>query len=274
MYMGRFRFKCWCSDAVSGIIFPPDQRKVSEELYHHLEDHYEALVEQGMDKEEAVKATLAAMGDAREIAPQLAAIHRPFWGYFLRVTRILLIIFLLATAVPLGKFIYNAYYWEPSVWGFDAYDPDAYAEKGHTLLQLTEPNCSVKSDGYSFTITDAAQWYYNSADDAGSAQSRGIFCCRMVVFNPLPWAEEADIGDLFWAEDNLGNRYHSIYDYEGAIGGQYLFTSSNETSPFTSVCQIWVNNYEFEGVEWFTIHYDRDGRDLTWSIDLTGGDTP
>ena len=274
MYMGKFRFKCWCDDAVSGIIFPPDRQKVADELYQHMEDHCEALISQGMDKEEAVKSTVAAMGDAWEIAPQLAAIHRPFWGYFLRVTRVLLVILLLATAIPLGRSIRDTYYWEPKFWGFDAYDPDAYAEEGHTLLRLTEPNCSVRSDGYTFTITDAAQWYHNSTDDAGNAQSNGVLCCRMVVSTPLPWADQADIFHSLWAEDSLGNRYHSVTDYEGAIDGQYLFTGGNETSPFTSVYQIWVNNYEYEDAEWFIIHYDRDGRDLSWCIDLTGGDTP
>ncbi|MBP3674618.1 MAG: hypothetical protein J6J18_12400 [Oscillospiraceae bacterium] len=274
MYMGQFRFKCWCSDAVSGIIFPPDQRKVYDELYQHLEDHYDALVEQGMDKEDAVKAALAAMGDAWEIAPQLAAIHRPFWGYFLRVTRILLVIFLIATIIPFGKFLYNTTYQEPVTWAFDIFDPDAYEEKGYTLVRCLKPDVTVRSDGYTFTVTDAVEWQYPYPDSATGTTD--YLCLRMTEFHPLPWVEHTDVGLWLWAEDSLGNIYgctkeNTSYSEEEE---EYLCARGSQVGPFLYAYTLWINYFDIQNAEWITIHYDRDGRDLTWHIDLTGGDTP
>lgn len=270
MYMGQFRFKCWCDDAVSGILFPPDQKKVSEELYHHLKDHYDALIEQGLDKEEAVRATLRSMGDPHALAKDLAAVHRPFWGYFLRLTRILLVIALVVTLIPFGKFLYTEPYREPTVWGFDVFDPDVYEEKGHTLLRYTTPNCTARSDGYSFTVTDVTQWQYCYTSN-GTPGTTDVLSLRMTEWNPIPWAEHTEVAQWFWAEDSLGNIYDSTNEHDPYSDAEYLCASGGQSNPFRYTYTLWINNFDNENIQWLTIHYDRDGRDLTWHIDLTGG---
>lgn len=271
LYFGKFRFNTWCSNAVSGIRFPPDQQTVGRELYQHMEDHYDALLAQGIGEEEAERMTVEAMGDAYAVARDLAAIHRPFWGYFLRATRILLVILLCVTLIPLGRFIYNTDYREPSVWGFDVFDPDAYVENGHTLLRCLEPDCTVRSGGYTFTVSDAAEWTYHYTDSNDIAQTRDVLCLHMSEFNPLPWAEHTGVGGWFWAEDNLGNVYGSAKAHNAASREAYLCASGDQVSLFSYSYTLWINDFDIANAEWIAIHYDRDGRNLTWHIDLTGG---
>ena len=113
--MDRYYFDQWCEKAVSEIVFPPDRAEVAEELFGHMMDHYEDLAAQGYDEITARDRAIEAMGDADAIAPQLAAIHRPFWGYFLRATRVLLVILVLITIVPFFNFMtaYNNAYSQP-----------------------------------------------------------------------------------------------------------------------------------------------------------------
>lgn len=85
--MHKNRLTSWCHAATILIRFGPDRKAVYNELLAHLEERRDAFMEQGLNEREASTKALEAMGDAYEIAPQLAAIHRPFWGYFLRVSR-------------------------------------------------------------------------------------------------------------------------------------------------------------------------------------------
>ena len=74
-------FDFWCKEATRKIKYRPDRQDVYSELHQHLQDRYQYFIDQGMEPEEAVQKALQAMGDAKELAPVLAAIHRPFWGY-------------------------------------------------------------------------------------------------------------------------------------------------------------------------------------------------
>ena len=79
--MANREFIYWCRDAISGIRYWKDRNKVFGELYEHLEDRYDYFIEKGYTHEQAQKKTLEAMGDPMELAPQLAAIHKPHWAY-------------------------------------------------------------------------------------------------------------------------------------------------------------------------------------------------
>lgn len=265
----KYNFTVWCDRAVSKIIFPPDQQAVAQELYAHLEDHYNDLLTQGIPEDEAERLAVAAMGDALEIAPQLAAIHRPFWGNFLRLTRIWLVITLCLTVIPLGKFIWEMDYREPNVQTFAVFDPASYEIEGRRLLSYMEPNVTAKSDGYTFTITDAVVWRNEEA-----AQPNAYLYLRMTQFHPLPWAEHAEVANWFWAEDSLGNQYRNYYDHLPGGEEPLLLCRGSDTSPFTQTYMLWINDYVSQDAEWIDIRYTRDGRNLVFRIDLTGGDTP
>ena len=85
--MDNEKFVKWCETATADIRYQPDRKMVANELVGHLEDRRDALMAEGLDERTATDQALESMGDAKEIAPQLGALHKPFWGYFECATR-------------------------------------------------------------------------------------------------------------------------------------------------------------------------------------------
>ena len=269
------KFKNWCDAAVDGIIFLPDRKQVHGELMNHLYDHYDDLVSQGVDKETAQQLALEAMGSAREIAPQLAAIHRPFWGYVLRATRILLVLALCATVLSTNFwFKYIKDYSVP----YDEYIVDPYADTFYGNYNgsqnrrfYIQPQQAVQSDGYTITLTQAAQWHIYSTDSPQNTRIHDCLYIQFEVFHPLPWAEQGEAMDWIWAVDSLGNVYDSFH--KGIINyAPYIWVSSHHTGLLTYTYNMEIQDYRSQEAEWIEFHYDRSGRDLVWRISLPGGD--
>ena len=268
-----YEFRVWCENATSGIRYAPDRQMVYEELLNHLYDHYDALVEDGMDHESARKAALEAMGNARQIAPQLAAIHRPFWGYLLSLTRVALAIALCAVVICGGLRVLRTDYHDES---------DSLHEIDHfndTQVQLndmtrtrvfyTEPEVTACSDGYTFTLTKAAVWH-TDVNELGKTDTYRFYF-QIDVFNPRPWAEHRDIIRWFYAVDSLGNIYDCYYD--GIINyAPYISGNDYPTGPLTYTHDMWISDYRSEDAEWIEFRYDRSGRSIALRLDLTGGD--
>ena len=271
--MDTRKFKNWCDAAVDGIIFPPDRKQVHGELMDHLLDHYDDLVSRGMDPETAQQAALEAMGSAREIAPQLAAIHRPFWGYVYRATKVLLVLCLCTALVCGGVRLLRLDY-------FDLEEPryqlhpfrDTQVELGsstHTRIFYAEPNLSRQSDGYTITLTRAALWQAEHREP--TVEENLNFYFQMEVTNPRPWAEFSDIPRWIRAVDSLGNTYDCFN--EGITNyAPYIAGNGYHTGPLTYTHDMWISPYCSQDAEWIEFYYDRDGRMLTFRLDLTGGD--
>ena len=263
--MKSWRVEGWCEKAVSQIKYRPDREMVHRELKAHMEDRYDSYRERGMSEEEAEDRALEAMGSAEEIAPQLAAIHRPFWGYVLSVSRWVLIVLACTMIVPLFRYVEWLDIREPEyLYDFtgehDPYLDDEY--NGGRKVIYVEPKCEAKSDGYTFRVTKAAVWQWHSSD---------IFHFQLDVIDPYLWTEDGDIGRWFWAADDQGNRYVSFY--ESVVGDRYVSGNSYRTGLFTRTYEMWLVGYEREAVEWVELHYDRSGRDIVLHIDLTGGES-
>lgn len=269
--MRHHAFEDWCDSAVSGIIFSPDQVTVYKELYAHLEDHYDFLRAQGVEPGDAEKQVVEAMGDPYVIAPQLAAIHKPFWAYFLRATRWLLIVMLILTCIPIGKFLLELDFSDPSHHDYDIYDASNYGgDTGRTLLMLTQPDISFKDSGYTYTVTDAVVWKHTY-----EGEEKAFLYLRLKQFNPLPWAVFDNWQNYalyhLYAVDALGTYYYCMEDrlsYEEP----YVALSGDQTGPMTHEYVLWINDIQLEGNDWIEFIYDRDGRDHTIRIDLPGGE--
>ena len=270
-----YEFRVWCENATSGIRYAPDRQMVYEELLNHLYDHYDALVEDGMDHESARKAALEAMGNARQIAPQLAAIHRPFWGYFLQTTRVLLVLSLCAALL-------SAWFWKDVVYdysgSFDGWNYDPYTATQHegmyildTRLFYKEVNQSEKSDGTTFTLTQAALWHVDYTNVENDDHDYDHFYFQIEAFNPLPWTKKSEAMDWVWGVDSLGN-YYDCYHKGIRNYTPYVWISSSHTGFLTYTYNLEITDYRSQEAEWIEFHYDRSGRDLVWRIDLTGGD--
>lgn len=271
-----YDFKVWCENATNGIRFAPDRKMVYGELMDHLQDHYDALIAQGADHDSAQKAALAAMGNAREIAPQLAAIHRPFWGYVLSFTRVLLVISLCAAVFSACFWVRNFFGFSQPHYGYTGFDPYELTEfdgmyTHHTRQIHTRPNQSALSDGYILTLSEASVWHVEYTNVEDDAQDYDSLYLQIRVFNPLPWAAHRDMGRLFCAVDNLGNTYDCYYDGIQNYA-PYITSSEYHTAPLTYTNELLIREFQFEGVEWIEFRYDRSGRNIAFRLDLTGGD--
>lgn len=271
MALPKYKFKCWCEKAASGIIFPPDQRAVYGELMDHMEDRYDALREQGVEDEIAQQRVVDAMGDPWPIAKELALIHRPFWGYFLRATRVILIILLVISLLPIGTYLWYRPYSQPSYYRYNFYE-DTYISDEHGTVQrvfYSEPGKTQSAGIYRMTLTRAAWHHCISSDPESEAYDQFNF--RFRLFCPIPWADDPDFLYHFWAEDSLGNVYYAM---EGTppTGGPRIICNYYHTSPLTYTVDMHTSPFCSQEADWLAIHYTRDGRDLTFYIDLTGGD--
>jgi len=269
--MRHYKFEDWCHNAVSGIGFPPDRDQVYWELYGHMEDHYDTLRAQGIEPGDAEKQVYDAMGDAFAVGKDLARIHRPFWGYFLRGSRIVLVIILVLTLIPVVEFLWENR--DPRIGpdhGYDIYNADNYGgDTGRTLLMLTDPDITFRDSGYTFRVSDAVVW-----SDVYEGEERAFLYLRMKVFNPRLWAFFPDWMDdplyELYATDSLGNYYKTMNE---RIDPEefYVCVRSGQTGPLTAEYTIWINRLQLEN-DWIEFVYDRDGRDHTIRIHLPGGE--
>lgn len=58
----RLAFQSWCSRATAHIRFKADRPAVEQELMEHMEDHFNALLQEGLTLQEAERQTLCAHG--------------------------------------------------------------------------------------------------------------------------------------------------------------------------------------------------------------------
>ena len=271
--MLNHRTKQWCERAVSGIEFPPDKKEVYQELANHIYDHYDYLIEQGCDRDTAIERAIEAMGDPYVIARQLAEIHRPFWGYFLRAARILLVATFAIAIIPLSIFVYNYYSQSPKNELPSRYDPfeDSYVSDEICITERVmylEPRQVRKSDGYTLTLTRVAWSNTQYADP--TIEGSESFCFQLEIFNPLPWADEPNIDIFLWAKDSEGNLY---YPMTSGVTSAFLSGDMEKTAPLTWTLEMWLNNFCSQDAKWIDIYYNRDGRNIRFHIDLRGGDT-
>lgn len=261
--MDLFKLENWCSRAVRQIRYPPDRNAVYAELYQHLEDRCESFTAKGIPEEEAKEMAVAAMGNPEEIAPQLAKIHRPFWGYCYSITKWVLIVAMAITLFPLLFHLFGvqSYFSNPDDTLYDGQTHQHYGEKAF----YAEPNETVKLDGYRITLKKVVRWEY----DGDSIDPDHIFF-RLQVTKPAPWADKLDIQPWIWAVDSLGNTYrcYAETDYQRPC----VATFGNSHTPFLQTLDLGLDYCVSRDAEWVELHYDRSGRNFVLRIDLTGGD--
>lgn len=264
--MHHQEFFYWCRDAVSKIKYIPDRTKVYTELRAHLEDRYDSFMRKGMTDKEATRKTLEVMGDPMELAEQLAAIHKPYWGYALVATRIIAVLLAVVTLCVGINFCHD--------WKYTYYvKPHGFFGRDARLVASLESKVSDSSDGYTLHVVNAElrRTYVHLESDNGSYYDRMLL--QVEVSNPRPWAQELQALEYIWAVDNFGN-YHTGYYGKcedpdpgviGVIGKRLNLTTYTYDLLFYDAS---------EDTQWVELHYDRDGRDLVLRVELTGGETP
>lgn len=245
-------FTSWCQKATEKIRYGPDRRVVSRELMGHLEDHRDALMEQGLTREEAERKALEAMGSAKEIAPQLAALHKPWLGYLsslIKAAAIMAAALALLCSFATGGSFLSAL--------SSTRDFDSIPVNHGPLDYYCRPNVSDSANGYHFQVTEAGY---------RKAASILYFELEMIYW---PWIDAGDIAQHFWAVDNFGNYYHAMAE-EKYESPNRISRSGAHASSLICTYHMQINDFDVEA-QWVELHYDRDGRDIVLRIDLTGG---
>ena len=244
----------WCQRATREIRYKPDREAVTMELYHHLEDRYDALIGKGLSPSDAEKQALESMGSAEEIAPQLAAIHSPWLGYIFQIVRSLAVIFatlaIFLAVASFGSLLHTL---------VTTRNFDSIPANHPNLDYYFYPKVSTWCGGYRYQINEAG---YSRKD------AKLYFDLEMIY---IPWNDAGNICHLIWAVDSLGNYYDcrdqaeytddpTRVSYAGGMGSSMIFIQNMVIMGFDCDAQ------------WVELHYDRDGRNLVLRIDLTGGD--
>ena len=242
----------WCQTATEKIRYKPDREAVTRELMAHLEDHRDALMDQGLTKQEAEQKAVTAMGKAHEIAPQFAAIHKPWLGYFsdiLKFVAILNVVLAIYCCVSTcGSFLHTR------ITTRDFFSIPA----NHKALDFyCHPNVRDSANGYRFQVTEAG--YSKHA-------STLYFELEMIYW---PWIDAGYIAQYFWAVDSFGNHYHAIAE-EAYESPNRITGGGSHGSSLICIYHMQINSFDTEA-QWVELHYDRDGRDIVLRLDLTGG---
>lgn len=242
---------------------------MAAELLAHMEDHRDALMAQGLSQEDAASAALQEMGSAAEIAPQLAKIHRPFWGYVEYVTRCVAYT-LCISILFIGLFHISSY-------GLDSiFDPQKPADSFSHYSQMASVNCVTDSelhasdqfDGYTFTASRFAIWEWREYPG-----TEGMACIKLDVRDTTPWVDQnLPFENYLWIEDSHGNHYYNtLYSQEGS---KNIAVYAREERLFFTSYELMLFSFPLQETEWIDIHYDRDGRTFLLHIDLSGGEAP
>lgn len=249
----------WCVDATRLIKFPPDRVAVQEELQQHLLDKQEELRSQGVPEEEIAAKAVEAMGSAEEIAPQLAAIHKPFWGYAYRMCCVILAL-VLTVSIPFLIWKLNGlpnYFRKPE---FEGIFPEG------TVLWRSTPDTQTSIYDYRLTLTQTCL-----VEDG----PRGtVFMAQLKVQHPEMFIG-AELMPYIWAEDSQGAVYHNY------ISQNYY--TSDKLSRFIKVeypqryalgCYYTLTLWDYcsEDAQWIDLKYERDGAQFTIRIDLNRGE--
>ncbi len=213
----------WLRDAVKYIRFPPDRRRVQEELYAHMIARNRDFLEEGCSEEEADRLSTLAMGDPEEVGRALAAVHRPFWGYFVLCLRIALVLALLISAAAVIQ--KGSYGGLDTIAGYDrlreryrdAADPiaqDAAAKCGDYRFRLRSAGFSQDADLLTGLILElrASTWdptlgtprfYYDTLtleDSTGGKHRAYVLVGRdLIFFSDLLVAAEGFDPEAEWA---------------------------------------------------------------------------
>ena len=251
--MTNEKFDAWCREATKDIRYKPDRKAVHKELMDHLEEHREHLMAEGLSPVQATVSAIDSMGSAQEIAPQLAAIHRPWLGYLFSAVRFAAIVLLIFSVFTYGFIGVSVLFDLISTRNFNSipanYGPLEYYDRH---------NVSDSSDGYLFRVTEV-----------GIVEDGNILAFDLEVLY-WPWMEHANIAYRLWAIDSNGNYYPSRMEAEYQDVPK-VTTSGGQYSNCFGITSMKILEFD-KTAQWVELHYDRDGRDIVLRIDLTGGE--
>lgn len=272
-------FNQWCKAAVSEIRYRPDQEAVYCELYDHLEDLYDAATERGLTPEQAREEALKAMGNPRELAHQFAAIHRPWLGYLLNVTRCVLFVFCFVALLTAISFFRDETWYQPldSNWyytnpGEPLEQPSEWYHGVDRRVLDLEPKVSTRCDGFTFKVIRTTMILKDHYDE--NEQDGYELHILLKVSSLFQRDLLYDIPNAhFWVVDSLGNTYYNDEQY--GFPSPCVRCRDVDDDLFSKTIKLslyYLQDFCSQEAEWVEICYNRNGRNIRLRIDLTGGD--
>ena len=183
----------WLELATFRIAFIPDRKAVRAELEEHLED--KALdylrIFPDQTKEEARQRAAAEMGGPAEIGRELAKVHKPWLGYFWRVSQLLLAAVVIGLAVLLSD-LPSYVLWPESI-------PSELSGQAEGLSRQPLACWGEQTAGaYTFRLREAELW------TAPDGQAQAVYLV-LEAETPRPWEGlSSAFGECLWAEDSFG----------------------------------------------------------------------
>ena len=237
---------------------------VRREISDHIQDHQAALMAEGMGRDQAEEAAVAAMGDPEELGKALDTLHSPWpWRIYhaARTAAFVLLVFafFLGFDVLLGSGGSGAVFWGDSGYTQPEQDPQSLLEYYSFIDSDT-----VRTTG---TVTGGGDIGPYRLSPAGEAlfltQENGETQLAFLVstFHPQPWLESLKLYDLACsASDDLGSQYGSDQFYFMNTGGR-----------LRDLC--WVLLYDPDPTaRRFTFTLDTDRGSVTFTITPEGGE--
>ena len=237
---------------------------IRQELSDHIQDHMDALLSGGRDREEAEEAAVAAMGDPEELGRALDALHSPWpWRLYHTIRAAAIALLVLALCLGLGTFLGNgnsvSVLLEDLGYTLKERDPQYIMDR----YVLTDSD-TVRATG---TVTGGGAIGPYRLSPSGEAllltQENGYTRLAFLVstFHPQPWLESLDpTGQTFSAVDDLGNRYGSDQVSFLSTGGR-----------LRDLCRVLLEDPD-PAARRFTLTLDTDRGDVTFTVTLEGGE--
>ena len=238
------RSMAWLREAVGGIKFPPDRRKVEKELYAHIMDRNRDFLRSGCTEREADEKVCAAMGDPVEVRRDLAAIHRPFWGYAFLFLRILVVGILLWSLVSGIRHRYT----------LTGLSRPLVDRERYSLSQWIPQSGKVRCGDYTFRLKKAAY----------GKNRAGVEDSLLLVLETDTWDPFLGAPELYALglslQDNRGKTYQTVYP---AASRELVFTCRWLVSvPGFAPGADWavLTLQGPEGPEWLTVQLGEVGK--------------
>jgi len=261
--MKDITFLRWCQEATGLIRYRPERKLVARELRQHMDDRYESLLDQGLSDEDAEAKTLTAMGSSEELAPLLAEIHKPYWGYALRVLQWVMIFLIIVSLITAHNAIDDTLFEYKSEWLSNT------IVGNYQRIFYDEPKTYFPCDDYTLQIQKVALWTPVSPE---FGQHKALYLQIRVTQPPL--APNFNAWRYIGATDSSGTTYIPYNDSHSLGQSSKVSLGGVKYSVFYDTGILVLHNMNGSDMEWIDLHYDRDGRNITVRIDLTGGGTP
>ena len=270
-------FVDFCTRVCACVRFRPDHPSIQRELMGHLEDRYDAILEQekGILLADAQARTVAAMGDPESLGRYLDQMHSPFWGWlqiWLRRAVWLLaagtIVLALLRLEPLRACltapVQHGYVMEYRIENNGSYE----------ILADWRPPSTLRAEDYTFSIERAILARYRRTVGAdGEAGDVLSLALTLKAANINPWLRGPDLSWLY-ARDDLGNRYYASEEIFTTSLPNYVRktgSAATVTYPFSSYYDVSVSGIDPAAAE-VTLIFDRYGENTVFlTIPLKGG---